>query len=64
VNGGEYPLLRAEVVHDRSLGDPQLGRDHAEVHVVVPDLGDVPGEGLQDLVVPSQAAGHPRPPLV
>ena len=61
VNGGEYPLFRAEVVHDRALGDPQLGRDHAEVHVVVADLGDVPGEGLQDLVVAPGVAGHPRP---
>ena len=56
----EQLLLGAEVVHDRALGQAELGRHVAEVGAVVAPLGDVPGEGHQDLRAPSAAGAAGR----
>ena len=61
---GEDALLGPEVVHDRALRHPELGRDGTEVGPVVTRLGDVPGERLEDLVVAPRAARHTAPPIV
>jgi hypothetical protein len=61
---GEDALLGPEVVHDRTLRHPELGRDGTEVGPVVTRLGDVPGERLEDLVVAPRAARHTAPPIV
>src|SRR6266566_2587777 len=58
MQGSEDPVLGSEVVHDRALGHAELLRDQPEVDAIVPDLGDVSREGVEDLVVPSSTSRH------